>query len=283
MGGESDDGSGGEPDDGTRDTEDDRLSKELLRRAPHPARFTQPQSSQKFTAGMNVPVEFHDGETTADKVKFILRSQSNDYPLGEFPFEAFKATATIKLPVDLPNGAYNLVAKQNSIMRPERFLDVNERHRVRLRTRDTNVISISVNAVDSLSKRFEGKAISERNGPTLRAREPHPAKLITPVASQNLTPGVTFDCHYRDGETTATSLNFLLEDSSGNKTILGETSFSNFEARAAFQCPDLPAGKYTFVIEENSQTNPANFTQAFKIPVNLVDNPTGGSNNSTST
>lgn len=248
----------------------DRSRVRLTTREPHLPKLISPLPSQELDSGMEFDFLYRSGQAPfPTKLEVVLvDSFGHEISLGEAEFTNFKAQDTFTCPEHFSPNNYTLVVRENTQSEPDDF---------------TDVIKIPVKVVDKSRKKSKRDTIPERNGATLRTREPHPSKLITPVPSQNLIPGVTFDCHYRDGETTATLVNILLKCShSGNETLLGQTSFSNFETRASFECPDLPPGEYTFVIEENSQTHPDNFTKAFEIPVNVVDNDTNDSKNSTS-
>ncbi|EGF98943.1 uncharacterized protein MELLADRAFT_73481 [Melampsora larici-populina 98AG31] len=241
-----------------KDGQKERSRVQLSTRAPHFPKLISPLPSQKLDPGMEFEFLYRSGiapfPTTVEVL--LIDSFGHETPLGEAEFTNFEAQDTFTCPEDLSPNPYTLVVRENTQSDPDNF---------------TEVIKIPVNVVDHSSKKIKRETTPGRDGATLRIRSPHFPQLITPVTSQNITPGTPVDVHYRDGETTATLVKFLIKSSSGNETLLGQTSFARYEARAAFPCPDLPPGEYNLVIEENSQIHPANFTQAFEIPVNVVD------------
>lgn len=72
-------------------------------------------------------------------------------------------------------------------------------------TQDHNIVAMSHTSSEDGIARLRNK----RNRVDLGARAPHPATLISPTASQNITLGEAFDCQVKDGVRSDSRLCFL--------------------------------------------------------------------------
>ncbi|KAG0150123.1 hypothetical protein CROQUDRAFT_88419 [Cronartium quercuum f. sp. fusiforme G11] len=232
----------------------------LVRREPHLPQIISPVYGQVIPPAAQFHCALLDGQVTDEAAKFVLRHESDnhEYNLGQASFNSSLAKRTCFIPTELVPGTYRFVAQENTTSDPENYIDVAS-------------VQISVADPNNPSQNKGHPKVVPRAPMILRAREPHPVTLISPVSFQNITPGEAFDCNLKDGETTATLVKYLLRNKDENDTTLGQTSFSNYQAQGKFQCPkNLPLGSYTFVVQENSSADPEDFEDSVKVPVNVV-------------
>lgn len=218
------------------------------------ATMLEPTPNQNVPSGSTFLCKLQDKHATSEIAHFVLRSFGGyEQYLGAAKFVNGIATLKTTCPTDLPYDTYYIAALQNSLKRPQTFLDVISTVIIVSHARPTTQIPL---------------------GP----REPFvsSAHLAKPVYNQFIPGGNIFECRLLNGIHTE-RVKFLLRFGDGRSDLaVGNCEFKeNGVAQTMCQIPSsVGPGTYMFVAQKSSKSRPDWFLDVDQVMISLA-NPRG--------
>jgi len=218
------------------------------------ATMLEPTPNQNVPSGSTFFCRIQDKHATSETAHFVLRSFGGyEQYLGAAKFVNGVATLKTTCPTDLRYDTYYIAALQNSIKRPQTFLDVISTAIIVSHARPTTQIPL---------------------GP----REPFTssAHLAKPVYDQSISGGKIFECRLLNGIHNE-RVKFMLRLGDGRSDLaVGNCEFKeNGVAQTMCQIPSsITPGTYTFVAQKSSMSQPDSFQDVDQVIISLA-NPRG--------
>ncbi|MBW0462773.1 hypothetical protein O181_002488 [Austropuccinia psidii MF-1] len=217
--------------------------------------MVEPSSNQLVPFGSQFRCKVKDPSATTEKVRFYLRAHNGaEFYLGSATFAHGVAAATVTCPKNIRLDTYGVLVRENSLKRPQVFLDV---------------------AFTSIIVSHAIEDISRSNVPSRKQKRDHPpAELVKPSYNQNIRLGGLFLCQLarKSNAFSSDHIKFCLRFDNGDPDLqVGEAQMHGSLAEATCQIPSsIIPGTYEFIAQTNSPKQINTFSDVDSTTITLT-------------